>query len=218
MAGGHAAGDLLEVPKLHLQRQCAPLEVILLNAPHQFQHRVIEVDGDGSILADVRLKRLFTTHRLAFPFRDHRSVVNPSCEVVEHLSHLAKFACQSVQLNLSQVKPREDSHVVHLLSRLLSYAPDLLHPQLGDEVQRPVGVNHRQPVRFAPVGGNLRQKFAIAHPSRCRQPCRLTDALFDFACDIHPQFNPFFILRHVEKSLVQRDRLNQVGIVVENLV
>jgi len=41
------AGNLLEVQKLYLQRQCVPLEVILLDAPDQLQHRMIQVDGDS---------------------------------------------------------------------------------------------------------------------------------------------------------------------------
>ena len=47
MVNSDATGNLLEVQELHFQCQCAPLEVILLDAPDQFQHRVVQVDGDG---------------------------------------------------------------------------------------------------------------------------------------------------------------------------
>ena len=92
MVDGDAAGNLLEVlalgrleaifrllsltPKLDLSRQGAPLEVVLLNTPDKFQYYMIEVDGDGSILADVRFKRLFATDTLPLPLTDNRPVID----------------------------------------------------------------------------------------------------------------------------------------------
>ena len=94
VVNGYAAGNLLKVQKLHFQRQCAPFKVILLDTPDQLQHRVIQVDGDGSVLADVRLKRLLTADGLALPLRDNRSVVDPSREVIEYLAHLTELLRQ----------------------------------------------------------------------------------------------------------------------------
>ena len=47
-----ATGDLLKVKELNLQRQCAPLKVILLDAPDQFQNCVVKMDSDNRVLAD----------------------------------------------------------------------------------------------------------------------------------------------------------------------
>ena len=85
--------------------------------------------------------------------------------VQEHLTHLAELLRQSAQRHVSQVKAREDTHAMHLLSGLLAYTPNLLYLQLCDEVQSPVRVNHCQPVGFAPVGSNLRQELTVTHAS-----------------------------------------------------
>ena len=60
------AGDLMKIlilvillsllslsRKLDFQRQGPALEVVLLDAPDQFQNRVIQMDDDSGILADV---------------------------------------------------------------------------------------------------------------------------------------------------------------------
>ena len=60
MINSDAASDLLEVQELYFEGQCATLEVVLLDASHKFEYRVIQVDGDGGVFADVRLKGLFT--------------------------------------------------------------------------------------------------------------------------------------------------------------
>ena len=176
------------------------------------------MNGDGSILADVRFKGLLTADTLPFPLTDNRTVVDASREIVEHLSHLAELLSQSAQRHVSQVKTRKDTHAVHLFSGLLTYSPNLLHLQLCDEVQSPVWVNHRQSVGFSPIGSNLCQELAVAHACRCRQSRRLTDALLDFSRNIHAQLNSLLILRHIKKGFVEGYRLYQVGIVVEYLV
>ena len=53
---GDAASDLLEVLELHFQRQGAAFEIVFLNATDEFEHGVIEMDGDIGILADVFLE------------------------------------------------------------------------------------------------------------------------------------------------------------------
>ena len=198
-----AAGDLLKVQKLYLQCKCSTLEVVLFDASDQLQHRMIQMNGDGGILTDVRLEGLLTADTLPLPFADNRPIVDASREIIEHLPHLAELLRQSTQRHVSQVKDCEDTHSVHLLGSLLANTPDLLYLQLGDEVQGPVRVNHRQSVGFAPVGGNLRQEVSVAHTSRCCQSSGLTDALLDFSRNIHPQLNPFLILCHIEKGFVE---------------
>ena len=179
---------------------------------------MIQVDGDGSVLADVRFKRLFATDGLAFPLRDNRSVINPSREVIEHLPHLTELLRQPSERHIPQIQPCKDAHAVHLLSRFLTNTPDFLHLQLGDEVQGPVWMNYRQTIRLAPVGGNLRQELAVTYTSRCRQSCRLTDALLNLTGYVYAQFYSFLILCYIEECFIERDWLNQVSIIMENLV
>ena len=85
------------------------------------------MNGDGSVLANVLFKGLFTAHGLPLPLRDNGSAVNASREVIEYLTYLAKLLRQSAQRHVSQVKTREDSHTVHLFGCLLAYAPYFLN-------------------------------------------------------------------------------------------
>ena len=73
-----AAGYLLKVQELHLQCQGAALEVVFLDASDELKYRMLQVDGDGGILADVRLKGLFTADTLPLPLRNHRPVIDAS--------------------------------------------------------------------------------------------------------------------------------------------
>ena len=112
MVNSDAAGDLLEVQELHLQCQCATFKVILLDASDQLQHRVIQVNGYSSVLADVRFKGLLIADTLPFSLTDNRPVIDTSREFIEYLAYLAKLLRQSAQRHISEVKPREDSHAV----------------------------------------------------------------------------------------------------------
>ena len=137
MVNGDATGDLIILlsllslsRKLDFQCQGTPLEIVLLDAPDQFEHRMIQVNGDGGILADVRFKGLLATDTLPLPLADNRPVVDASREIIEHLPHLAELLRQLAQRCVSQVKAREDSHAMHLFCSLLAYAPNLLNLQL----------------------------------------------------------------------------------------
>ena len=98
---GDAASDLLEVLEFHFQRQGAALEVVFLNATDEFEHGVIEMDGDIGILADVLFESPLTTDRLALPFGNNRAIIDTTGEVVKHLSHLTKLLLQSVSQSVS---------------------------------------------------------------------------------------------------------------------
>ena len=97
MVNGYAASNLLEVQKLHFQCQRSTLEVILLDASDQFEHSMIQMDGNGGILIDVRFKRLLTADTLPLPLTDDRPIVDASREIIEHKSHLAELLSQPAQ-------------------------------------------------------------------------------------------------------------------------
>ena len=108
MVNGDAAGDLMKIlilgillslltRKLYLQCQGTPLEIVFLDAPDQLEHSMIQVNGDGGILADVRFKGLLATDTLPLPLADNRPVIDASRKVIEHLPHLAELLSQSAQ-------------------------------------------------------------------------------------------------------------------------
>ena len=91
MVDGDAAGDLLEILELDLQREGTALEIVLQDAPFELENGMIEMDGYSRVLADVGLKGLLTAYALPLPLADYRAVIDASREIVEHLPHLAEL-------------------------------------------------------------------------------------------------------------------------------
>ena len=91
MVDGDAAGDLLEVLELDLQREGAALEIVLQDAPFELKNGMIEMDGYSRVLANVGLKGLLTAYTLPLPLADDRTIIDASREIVEHLPHLAEL-------------------------------------------------------------------------------------------------------------------------------
>ena len=73
-------------------------------------------------------------------------------------------------------------------------------------------------VGLAVVGGYLGQELAVADAGRGRQLRLGLDARLDLAGDVDGQADATLVLSHVEEGLVEREGLNQVGIVVEDCV
>ena len=110
------------------------------------------------------------------------------------------------------------SHLVHLPGRDGPHTPELLHLEPGDEIQRLRGVDGAKPVRLAVVRSHLGQELVVGNPGGSHQVQLLTDAPLDLAGDIHRQRYSRLVLRHVQESLVQRNRLDKVCIQMENLM
>ncbi len=77
-------------------------------------------------------------------------------------------------------------------------------------------MHHRQPIRLTEVTGNLCEQFVARHTGRCCEVKLVPDSLSNFFSDIHCQRNFLLIPCHVEKSLVERNRLHNVGIAVKD--
>lgn len=88
---------------------------------------MIQVDGNGCILADVGFKGLFTADGFPFPLADNRAVVDAAREFVEALAHLTKLLRESVQRGVSQIQSGKYAHAMHLFRSLLPHAPDFLY-------------------------------------------------------------------------------------------
>ena len=98
----------------------------------------------------------------------------------------------------------------------MAHAPDAGDVEGVDKGLCTVGVYHTEPVGLTIVGGNLRQKLAIADTCRGGQLRGLADALLDLTGDVDSHADAALVLRHIEKRLVERQGLYQVGIVVED--
>ena len=83
IGGGDGTGDLCEVVKFHLQRECITLELCAVETVKQFEQDVIKFNGDGSRGGKVVLIGALTAHRFAYPISHHGTIVNAACKVVE---------------------------------------------------------------------------------------------------------------------------------------
>ena len=213
-----AVGGLPKVAELHLEHQGAPPETVagearleFIGQEFQFGEHVVQ---SGKV-ADVSA---LAPHRLSHPFRDHRPGVDATGEIVEHPAHLSKLCRELLQCKSTQLLAGVDTQPVHVLRRLLSYAPQLLHLQVVDELDGPLRMHGAEAVGFAEVAGHLGQKLAVAHPGRCRESCHLLDSLLYLAGHIHCHVHPPLVVGHVEVCLVKTQRLDDVGILMKDSV
>ena len=215
---GDAARDLLEVGILDLEGERAALEAALGDAALQFLDGVVEFDDDLRGLVDVGQEGLLATDRLALPLGYDGTLVDAAGEVVEDAPHLAELLGEVAQGEALQVGPDEDAHAVHMVGRLLPHAPDALHVELVDEGLGAVGMDDAEAVGLAVVAGYLGQELAVTDAGRCRQARLVLDALLDLAGAVDGQWDGPLVVGHVEEGLVERQGLDEVGIVVENLM
>ena len=79
-------------------------------------------------------------------------------------------------------------------------------------------MDRAEPVGLARVGSNLREELIIRHTRRCRQPQLLTDATTDLTGYLYGHRLPDLVLRHIEERLIEGNRLDDIGVVVEDAV
>ena len=117
-----------------------------------------------------------------------------------------------------QVSSVEDTHEMHLLQCFLAHAPEILYRQLGDKIERLVGMNGADAVGFAVIRSHFGEKLAVADTCRGGESGCFLDTGFDFFGNIHRQFYPFLILRYIKKGFIYGDGFDEVGIFLEYLM
>ena len=128
------------------------------------------------------------------------------------------MAGQLLEASLSEVCARADTQEMHTLCRSTPHPPEGFDGKLGDEVQRLRRMDRAKPVGLARVGSNLREELIIRHTRRSRQPQLLTDAATDLTGYLYGHRLRDLVLRHVEEGLIKRNRLDDIGVVVEDTV
>ena len=97
---GKTARDLLKIGKLDFQGEGLSLESVFLKPSHQFEHGMIEFNGNGGGLVDVFEECLFASHRFPLVISLYGPVVDAAGKVVEHRSHLAEHLLQVLERHL----------------------------------------------------------------------------------------------------------------------
>ena len=171
-------------------------------------------EGLGTIL----LEGALTAEALTYPFVDDGALIHPTSKVKEDAPSLTEVAGQLLEASLSEVSARADTQEMHTLCRSTPHTPEGFDGKLCDEVQRLRRMDRTEPVGLARVGSNLREELIVRHTRRCRQPQLLTDATTDLTGYLYGHRLPDLILRHIEEGLIKRNRLDDIGVVVEDAV
>src|SRR3989441_8577287 len=78
-------------------------------------------------------------------------------------------------------------------------------------------LNHEESIRLPPVRSEFGQKFVWRHASRRCQTQFLADLLTNCACNTRSGWQAGLILGNVEIRFVQRQRLHQIRVPLEDL-
>ena len=111
-----------------------------------------------------------------------------------------------------------DAELAEFASRDFAYAPELFDVESFDKIEGFVGVDDAETVGFAIVGSHFGEEFVVRYSSRGDKVEFGADALFDFAGYINGEVDAWLVVSYVEKSLVERYRLDKVGVGVEDFV
>ena len=79
-------------------------------------------------------------------------------------------------------------------------------------------MDRAESVRFPVVRSDLGEKFIVGYSGRCDQSQFVADLSFDGPGNVHRQRDSLFVPGNVQKSFVECDRLDQVGVFAENPV
>ena len=181
-------------------------------APHLVAH-FGQVGRQAGTVVGILDKSSFGADRLAYAVGHHLAVVDATGVAVVEAARLAELPHERGPVPLPQVGPGEDTQGVHLLSRHLADAEKAFDGERGDKGLDLSRGDGEKSVGFAIVRGNLGQHLVDRYPGRGRELRLGQNAAFDFAG--HQCGRPF--VRHVEKSLVERQRFDEVGIVGKDL-
>ena len=111
-----------------------------------------------------------------------------------------------------------DAELAKFASRDFADTPELLDVERFDEIEGFVGMDDAETIWFAIVGCHFGEEFVVRDTSRGNEVELGADALFDFAGNVDGEFDARLVVGDVEKRLIERDRLDKVGVGVEDFV
>ena len=111
-----------------------------------------------------------------------------------------------------------DAELAELACRHRADAPELLNIKSFDEIEGTVGVDNEESVGLVVVGSHFGEELVIRDACRGDKVEFGTDALLDFAGNVGGEFDARLVVGDVEKCLVERDRLDKIGVGVEDFV
>ena len=213
-----ATRHLSEIVEFDFEREGVANELLAREAFDKVGDHMVELDDDRRGATDIALESMLAPNGLADIYSLDRAKVDATSKVVVGLAHLAELASEHFERALAEVLACVDAELAEFASRNRSDAPKLFDVKRFDKLQRLVGVDGAESVGFAIVGCHLGEELVVGHASRGNEVEFGADALFDFAGNVNGEFDAWLVVGNVEESLVERDRLYEVGVGVEYLV
>ena len=104
------------------------------------------------------------------------------------------------------------------LFTMTAHSPETFNGQPGNKVQCLGRMYGAKPIRLAVVRGYLGKKLIIGYAGGSHQIQPLPHLPLYLLRDVYSQWNARFILRHIQKSLVQRNGLDDIRIFMKDFV
>ena len=134
------------------------------------------------------------------------------------MSHFAELASEHSERALTEVFASVDAELAEFASRDFANTPKLLDVERFDEIEGFVGVDDTETIGFAIVGSDFGEEFVVRDSSRGNEVEFRANTLFDFAGNVDGEFDARLVVGDVEKRFIERDRLDKVGVGVEDFV
>ena len=128
------------------------------------------------------------------------------------------MASEHSERALTEVFASVDAELAKFASRDFANTPELLDVERFDEIEGFVGVDDAETIGLAIVGSDFGEEFVVGYTSRGNEVEFGANALFDFAGNVDGEFDAELVVGDVEKRFIERDRLNKVGVGVEDFV
>ena len=161
---------------------------------------------------------MFAPDGLANASRLYRTKVYPTGKIIIDTSYFPELAQQHCLRTGAQLFSIVYPQSMHFPCRHRSYSPETLYRQTCYKPQSLVGMNGAQAIRLTVIGCYFGKEFIIGNSRRCHQAQPFTYFPFYFFGYIHSQGHTRLVFRHIQKSLIQRDRLYDIRILMENLM
>ncbi|MNF96728.1 hypothetical protein D3C84_795240 [compost metagenome] len=167
-------------------------------------------------IRQVNVVGVFDTDGLPTTVVMHLAIIDPTRQAPESLTKAAKLTHQRQLVPLAQVRAIDDAELAQTLGSDFADPMQLADRQAADKLIDQIRCDDKQTVRLLPVTGDLGEKLVRCHTRRHRNVQLIGNTTADVLGDPRGASCEMSAVRHVEVSLIQRQRLDDVGVIAKN--
>jgi hypothetical protein len=162
-------------------------------------------------IADIFGEGCFGADRLGLAIGDDLAVVVSVSQLAEVFAQIAELPDEILFGKSGELADRLDADGVQPLLGFFADAPDPSDRQRGEKLRDAIGSHDDQTVRLAVVAGELGEELVRRDADRSREPHLAFDAGLDLAGNFGSRAEQFLAAGHIQKRLIQAQRLDQGG-------